>query len=680
MVWNTLLLLFQALLLAGYFYAWVWKAVPLKIAALGQVGLIALCGLFFLPLNVDAVEHVKAAAPWVSTVVYGVTVVGVPFLFLSTTVSMIQRLEVIHFPDKEPYSLYAFSNAGSLMGLLAYPLMFEPYYTTHEQVAMWGLGAFVWGAGFMVLLSWTGVSSKKSDVELNTEMNAVGHPTWKQLGYWALLAFIPSSLMHGVTFYITSDIAAFPMFWILPLGIFLLTYIVAFGGFKVKDWDIFSKSIRGLVLFVFFLMMTQKAASLGEIALHLLLYFFIALYVHALLYKARPEKHHLESYYLAIALGGVVGGIFHVIIAPLFFTNWMWEYPLSLAIALIVGPMPQVFKNVSQKKQIFIAVFIAFAMVASWYGGMQKPLAIIYILFFIYGVLFFGKRYLFPAVLTLSLIGVVLQYNYLHTDRSFYGFYRVYDHKAENVRYFSHGSTTHGIQSLDNKRTGWSYYKPAYAAFEILDPTYTQLDIAMIGLGTGGMVDFYGNVGRQVDVYEIDPTVYDIAYNTGLFTYLKNAEDLGVNINLKLGDGRLNLAESNKKYDVILLDAFSSDSVPIHMLTVEALKLYADSLKETGIVMYNVSNRHFDFTPLLFKQAYEIGLEPARRHLPSDREKLIYSSNWFAASHNKDLIMSMKENYEWESMEQDDVDAAPLWSDEKNSALKVMRALKKASK
>ncbi len=676
MVWNTLLLLFQALLLAGYFYAWLWKAVPLKWAAWGQIGLIILCGIFALPLNVSAVEHVNTAAPWLSTVIYGLSVVSVPFLFLSTTVSLIQRLEVIHFPNKEPYSLYAFSNAGSLLGLLAYPLFLEPYYTTLEQVALWGMIALVWGVGFMILLSWTGFT-KKADIELNTKMNAVDHPTFKQLGYWAFLAFIPSSLMHGVTFYITSDIAAFPMFWILPLGVFLLTYIIAFGGYHIKDLTQFSKMVRGLTVLVFIMMILRINATIENIILHLLIYFIIALYVHVILYNARPEKHHLESYYLAIAFGGVFGGIFHVIIAPIFFINWMWEYPLSLAVALLVGPMPVIYKNVTNRQITMVATFVTLAMVAFWVFKLQSVTFIIATLFLVYSLLFFRYRYVFPVSIMVCLALSVFNLNYVHTDRSFYGFYRVLDLPHTNARYLLHGSTTHGVQSLDNKRTGWSYYKPAYAAFEILDPTYSKLDVAMIGLGTGGMADFYGNVGHDFDIYEIDPTVVKISYETGLFTYLKQAEELGVNVNMILGDGRLNLKNSGKKYDIILLDAFSSDSVPIHMLTMEAMKLYTDHLKEGGAVLYNVSNRHFDFSPLLFKQAYELGLEPMHRFLDTDEDQLIYASNWFGVSADKNLVMSMKENYNWGNIETDRVEASPLWTDEKNSALKVLRALKR---
>ncbi len=675
MVWNTLLLLFQGLLLAGYFYAWVWKALPLKIAAIGQVVLLVLCAFVALPLNVDAVDHVKSSAPWLSTIIYGLSVVGLPFLFLSTTVSMVQRLEILHIKGKEPYSLYAFSNAGSLMGLLLYPLLLEPYFTLSQQINFWAIGASVWGMSFIALLAWTGFT-KEVVMSAKEKVSAAVRPSWKELGYWALLAFIPSSLMHGVTFYITSDIAAFPMFWILPLGIFLLTYIIAFSGYQIKNLAKNAVLVRALVLVVFFCMILGVTSSLSTIAIHLVTYFIVALHVHVILYNARPEKHHLEIYYLSIAVGGVIGGVFHVLLAPLVFTNWMWEYPLSLAVALFVGPMPLIFKHIGRLKLYAPIPFAAILLGIAWAVGAQSGLGALLIFFIICCIITFPHRVLLSIVLMAGICLTVFQREYLHTDRSFYGFYRVFDLQKTNARYLQHGSTTHGIQSLDINRKGWSYYKPAYAAFDVLDPSYSQLNIAMIGLGTGGMADFYGNIGKAFDIYEIDPTVIDISRNSGLFTYLEQAESLGVNVSYTLGDGRLNLKNSNKKYDVILLDAFSSDAVPIHMLTIDAMKVYMEHLTEKGIVLYNVSNRHFDFSPLLFKQAYELGLYPAHHYLDTDLKQLIYASNWVGVSANKSLVMSMKENYEWGNVAPEVVESAPLWTDEKNSALKVLKALR----
>lgn len=672
MVWNTLLLLFQSLLLVGYFYAWGWKHLPLKIACVLQVAFLVVLALCALPLPIDTASEVNHLTPWRSTLLYGLSVVGLPFIFLSTTVSMVQRLKISVNPSSEPYHLYAFSNAGSFMGLFLYPLVLEPYLSVQEQVNVWSVGAIVWGMFFIVCLLKARNATTLQAGEGGEPPTA--KPTWKALSYFALLAFIPSSLMHGVTFFITTDIAAFPMFWVLPLGIFLLTYILAFAGVKIgrlQDTALISRVIIGFVLAY---ILIGKNASISMIGAHIMMYFLVAYHVHRILYEARPHKSHLEVYYLSIAVGGVLGGVFHVLIAPMLFKSMLWEYPLSLLLAVVVGPMPVLFKAETKKMHTLFAGAMLMCLGLVFAIGLAERYVLSLFVLLAGCVLLMAHRYAFSVLCLACMVLSLSAGAYIYTDRSFYGYYRVFDNEKIAVRYMMHGSTIHGVESLTPGRKGWSYYKPASAAFELLDPTFTQLDVAMVGLGTGGMADFYGNTGRAFDFYEIDPAVVNIARDSGLFTYLKNASDLGVNLSYTIGDGRLNLSQSQKQYNIIVLDAFSSDAVPVHMLTLEAMQGYLARLKDGGIVLYNVSNRHFNFIPLLFKQAQKLGVRPLAINVETDFKELIYASQWVALVPNQELYDGMM-SYGWGPIEQEVVDAAPLWTDEKNSALKVLRAI-----
>jgi len=634
-VWNTAMLFFQICLLGGYAYAHgTSRFLSMRVQAIVHVVLLIMF-IGVLPFVISegwAPPTEQDPTLWQLSLM--AMTVGGPFFVLSGSAPMLQRwFAGSEHPDADnPYFLYGASNLGSMSSLLLYPVLFEPLMTLNEQSTGWMYGYFALIACTIIsaLLIWkTSGASKK---EYKKEDDSVHKITWNQRFSWLLLAFIPSSLMLGVTTFITTDISSVPLLWILPLAIYVGTFILVFARKTIlKNKHIHVGFDLALIVLIFQLiaMYYGHLEPLALIALHMILFFFAAMICHTALAKTRPHVAHLTEFYLIMSLGGALGGFFNAIIAPQFFVLPI-EYGLILGVAVFIrhyldqgqsfnnfivnarqGFKAEGINSLFSTKGLFLITVIIVGLFA--FGLPSKIVMIPCAAFICIALLMLHKnRWLFAFGVSYVLILFPLGFhwgqhdfqNLIHQDRNFFGVLRVVDTTQEE-RILMHGTTNHGAQALDKKYslTPLSYYSPSSPindVFKYLDKQQAPQEIAVLGLGIGVTACFSAQ-DRHFDFFEIDPDIADVAANENYFTYLS---DCGSPYDIILGDGRLTVQDKPEDhYDLIVLDAFSSDNIPVHLITVEAIEIYLSKLKDGGALIFNVSNNYLDLEPVLSETA-----------------------------------------------------------------------------
>ncbi len=659
-VWNTAMLFFQVLLLAGYAYAHVTSAfLGIRAQAVLHIALLALFTVV-LPIALPAGWHPptdKSPALWQLSVM--TAVVGGPFFVLAGSAPMLQRWFAAsgHRDADNPYFLYGASNLGSMTALLAYPVIIEPLLTLSGQSQVWAgsYWALIACTAASAFLVWKAVPKTR---RVKTVKHA--HVTWRQRGLWTLLAFVPSSLMLGVTTFITTDIASVPMLWILPLALYVGTFIIAFARKPVLDLRtaLMLQAVAIIMLFAHKTGMPIISTSI-LILLHLSVFFFSALVCHMELARTRPAASNLTEFYLFMSIGGALGGFFNAIIAPVFFVIPL-EYGLALALACfmryITEPqqsfavqfdlLRKAWKNKKKRKALMVpsglaALTVALALMAFFTSlpfihfavaaGIASCLAYLMDRRWVFGGLAVVLLAFFP-------FGYLLASGHftkvIHQERNYFGVLKIAD-TAKGNRILLNGTTTHGTQALDgsNKLEAIAYYSAISGLadmFRYLDQRGGKQEIGVIGLGVG-TVACYNKPRRHFDFYEINPAVKDIAENPDYFTFLKNCKSP---YDIIMGDGRLTLqAQEDGKYDMLLVDAFTSDNIPVHLLTIEAINLYLQKLKKNGILIVHISNRHLDLEPVLHEAGLAVGIPTFARSSGGDRNGLesnSYSSHWVA--------------------------------------------------
>lgn len=614
-VWNTAMVFFQALLLAGYGYAHITsQRLTIRTQAVLHIILLALAGLV-LPLAIPAGAGLPAdenPALWQLGIM--AMTVGAPFFVMSASAPMIQRwFAGTDHPDAaNPYFLYAASNIGSMAALLLYPVTIEPLMTLHLQNAGWAFGyaALVFMTILCAFLVW-GVAAR-TPMPYSHNVTSVAPPPSARLRMtWVALAFIPSSLMLGLTTYVTTDIASAPMLWIIPLALYLLTFIIVFArNSRVTIGGIIIAFNATLAILLF--LVSSGLANVHQVffLVHPLLFFIACLLCHKQLANLRPPAGHLTSFYVYMSLGGVLGGLFNAFIAPALFVVPV-EYTLALCAVVLVRCMvmadgaplaswPRI--RVELRPRVVIMLIISLAMV---YASMNAKSPALNLMTGVMVTVTIASLRLKPftyavfatiVLLVHSPIRMVLNPNLVHIERNYFGVLRITE--GADTRNFLHGTTLHGAQPRNpaNKLNPITYYSPigGYGdAFSAL-PGKEQ-DIAVIGLGVGSLACFT-QPGRSFDFYEIDPDVVKIAEDRNFFTFLS---DCGSPYNIIVGDGRMKIAESGKKYTMIVADAFSSDNIPVHVMTYEALKIYESRLADGGIILFHISNRYLHLEPVI---------------------------------------------------------------------------------
>jgi len=694
-VWNTCVLFFQAVLLAGYAYAHVasrWLGV--RRHARFHV-LVTLLPVLVLPIGLSATDTSTGDHPIVWLLTRLLWTVGLPFFVLSSTAPLVQRwfARTAHPAAGDPYFLYAASNAGSLLALLSYPLIVEPLLSLDEQGRMWG-----WGYAVLVILVavCAAVVRAAGAAEVDertspTTFRGAAPPAASQRLRWVFLAFVPSSVMLGVTTHITTDLAAVPLLWVVPLALYLLTFVLVFARRPLVPHGWMERGLPYVLLPVAVLLYSQPPAlRWALIVLHLVAFFVVAMVCHGRLAHERPSVGFLTEYYLWMSVGGVLGGLSNAIIAPLVFPTVI-EYPMALALACLALPGPKPAETRGRDRLLDVLGPLLL-------GGCT--LGVVHLLRHIgwaetVGMIVLG--YALPALICFSfkdrplrmalgfaaLVAVNGQHaslregRLLHIERNFFGVKQVRLSPDSRFRLLVHGGTVHGSQSTnpDNSREPTAYYHrsgPLGDVFALLEGRGAYRRIGIVGLGAGAIAA-YARPGQHLTFYEIDPAVQRIAEDARYFTYLAECQ---APYRVVLGDGRLTLATApNGDYDLLILDAFSSDSIPTHLLTREALELYLRKLAEGGVLAFHISNRYLNLAPLLANLAAERGLACYCRTdatvSKADRAVGKTASEYVVMARRRSDLGGLPDDPQWRRLTPSP--SVGVWTDRYSNLLSVLR-------
>ena len=631
-VWSTCMVFFQAALLAGYAYAHAtttWLGVRLQ--TIVQAGLLML-PLFVLPFGIqsDAARSLSPEANptgWLFGLLLGM--VALPFFVVATSAPLLQRwfTQSGHPAASDPYFLYGASNLGSMLALLAYPLVVEPNLRLAQQSMAWtvGYGLYVVLALGCIAVIWKAQEGALGGPDSSGTTQETHRLRIGQVVRWVVLAFIPTSLMLSVTMYLTTDIAALPLLWVIPLSLYLLTFILTFARRPIlpHSWMVRALPMAAVVLALF--LNISPVAQPISLPLHLVVFFLAAMVCHGELVQHRPPQGHLTAFYLAMSCGGVLGGLFNALIAPLVFDR-IAEYPLALVLACLALPKTQTDSSERWSRSLDWVLPLCLGIL-TWglvtvlqprSGSSQDDL---------HAKLAFGLAglvcYAFkdrPVRFGLGLGAVLLvagtytsSYGrVLYQHRSYFGVLRVAYVASGNFNRLIHGHTLHGQQSLDPERrleplTSYHRTGPIGQVFEVLRTRDPRSDVALVGLGAGSLA-CYAEPGQRMTFFEIDPVVAKIARDRRYFTFLDDSRTASIAV--VLGDARLRLNDApDHAYGLIVLDAFSSDAIPTHLLTREALQLYRAKLGEGGILAFHISNPWIDLAPILGALARDAGLQ-----------------------------------------------------------------------
>jgi hypothetical protein len=627
-VWNTCMVFFQATLFAGYLYTHAttrWLEPRTQAAVHATLWLLSIATVPIV-LSVDAVPTVDSPILWLFGAL--ITSVGMPFFLLSTTSPMLQQWLATDRgqPAANPYVLYAAGNVASLMALLSYPLIFEQRLRLGEQRLMWAIGYAALAVLTVACAAMTTravartAATPSADRDQLREGLLAGETRLSAADRlrWVALAFIPSGLVLAVTTYLTTDIAAVPMLWVLPLALYLLTFVLVFGsraGVPPRPpIRVFSIVLLPIAILI---RLNLNLPAIIQVPAHLLVFFLAAMVCHGELWQRRPGPAHLTEFYLWLSLGGVLGGLFTALAAPVIFTSIL-EYPLLLVLACLVRPAAVI--DGMRQRLLDVAVPVAVGvsiLLGCQIFGSRNNVTMLFIVALLAVLVVFGSRRR-PWRFALGVAAVLLSLqlytpgstHVIYRGRSFFGAFRVLQDDILHERLFIHGATVHGGQGLEPGRHAepMAYYtrsSPVGQVFEAFSGDRAKSDVGMIGLGVGTLAA-YGESRQRWTFFEIDPAVERLARDARYFTYLADAR---ANVRVVLGDARISLrAEPAGEFGLLVLDAFSGDSVPVHLVTREALRLYLDKVDQHGVLLFHVSNRYLDLRPVLDALAKDANL------------------------------------------------------------------------
>ena len=698
-VWNTFVLFFQVSLLAGYAYAHglaTWVGIKRQALVHGILLLLPLC---LLPIGVpqDWVPPVRTnPVPWLLELL--AISVGLPFFIVSTSTPILQKwfASTGHPSAKDPYFLYAASNLGSLLALLGYPLLLEPFLRLSEQSWVW-----TYGYGLLVLLIlacavtvWrapanAGMSSVPEGPAVNPSGAVTAEPatlgSWSGPLRWMALSFVPSSLMLGVTTFLTTDLPTVPLLWIIPLAIYLLSFVLVFAKKPLipLGWMVRVLPLTILPLVTWMLLKADEPLWLA-ISLHLFTFFVLAMVCHGQLVASRPPSQGLTGFYMWMALGSVLGSSFNALIAPVIFKIPI-EYPLAIVLGCLLGPRMIQEHRSRLNGWLDLALPLAFGFIFGaiiWIvesSSLKTGVLSVSLMFampLLVCFIFRKRPFRFGLAVGCLMLAPLLYQQYgrvLYKERSFFGIYRVIVDGAARFHLLTHGNINHGMQSLDPRQryiplTYYTRAGPIGQVFEAFSHARPKTRVAVVGLGTGSMA-CYGIPGQEFVFYEIDPAVERIAREPRFFTFLR---DCPPRIAVVLGDARLTLNhEPDHRYGLIVLDAFTSESVPMHLLTREALGLYLHKLDPNGVLAFHISNQYLDLNPILGNLALEAGLVCfTRNHRLSGQTDGFggrLASRWVAMARNRANLLGLAEDPRWARCEASRDDR--VWTDDFSNIL-----------
>jgi len=688
-VWNSAMLVYQALLLAGYGYAHRLSRLTVRRQATIHLALLLVAAV---TLPVTLVELPPAAPGWevLWVPLLLALTVGPVFFLVSAQAPLMQRWFAAQPGAGEPWALYAASNLGSFAGLIAYPLLAEPNLRLHDQSVAWSLGY-----GLLVVLvalaAWTRwrVAPALNPGDPAAPVASVGA---RRILLWLALAAVPSGLMLSTTTHLTTDIFAVPLLWVIPLGLYLLSFVVAFAERRFLADAIGIAAPFILLAAGSFAMVSRNSGTLSLALASVALLFVVAVVLHKRMYDLRPPASQLTLFYFVMSAGGALGGVFTALIAPVVF-DWVWEHPLLVFAAALLLPMPE---RLDWRRlpgldpgmaRLAVVVLSGIALYLAWllHGYRSEaseallPIVLTCAIACI-GVLLIPWRWLFAGLLA----ALLLAQGGIHTlqvsregarTRSYFGIYTVHDYVPEQLRTLAHGTTLHGQQSTDPRLAclPMTYYGPGSGvaiALELAPRAFGhKARIGVVGLGTGTLAAYH-RPGETWRFYEIDPAVLALSRD-GTFTYVANCAPRA---QVVLGDARLELARARPgSIDVLAVDAFSSDAIPLHLLTDEAFGVYLEALSPRGILLVHISNRYIELEPVLAAAARRRGLAALVRDDNPPEQALLTASSWVALSRDPrqlDALARSRPGAPWDKL---DSPAAEAWTDDHASILPYVR-------
>ena len=699
-VWTTAALFFQVTLLAGYLYAHLIARLPVGRQLTLHAVLFA-AAMIALPVQVANIDP-TVTAPVVSVLSVLALSIGLPVFALSATAPLLQEWfsRTGHSHAADPYFLYSASNTGSLAALIGYPLVFEPLLGLRQQTILWSAGY----AFFAVVLVLCGVAlwRKKSFSAAAAASSENAAPeallTAGTRVRWLLLAFAPSSLMLGVTQHITSEIAAVPLLWLIPLTIYVLTFVIAFAR---RQW--LSPRLIGRVqpLLVILLVLAWPLNNLTSVLiLHLVVFAVTAMMCHAELARLRPPVRHLTDFYLCLAIGGALGGAFNAV-APIVFDSIL-EYPIALALASALRPvnressaLPLELRGSERERNTWnwqrasrdllpaLALAAGFAVLIA---SDVRPFThsawttVVYLQAIGIALYLTHRR---PLQFGLAVLVVLLATPAVHSaerlierHRSFFGVHSVVRDETDTFTVLMHGVTVHGAQYRDAaRRTRPTTYfhadSPVGQALAQLGGNGELRRVAVIGMGAGTLA-CHKAPGRTWTFFEIDPLVVQLAKDRRHFQFLS---ECAPDARIVLGDGRLSLAgEPERAFDAILIDTFSSDSIPAHMITREALALYLSRLDANGVIVFHVTNQYLDLVPVVSSLVADAGvaaLMPGPRlEFALDERLAALPSTWIAIARDPKRLEALAEQENWQPLPPPRL---RVWTDDFSNVLSALK-------
>lgn len=723
-VWTVCLLFFQTLLLGGYAYAhFTSTRLKPRTQALTHLVLLALC-LVWLPIIPDvAWKPGPGDEPTKRILLLLTATLGLPYLLLSATGPLLQRWFSLSHPDKSPYRLYALSNVGSLLALIGYPFAIEPLLSRSAQAWAWS-GAL---AGFVVLCGVCAWQIRRADPAApapdpaNSDAPDDAKPTLLQKFFWVALPATASVLLVGTTSKLCVDVAVIPFLWVLPLAIYLVSFILSFDHprWYARGWFAALFVVAGTAV-AYLVSLGLHAPILLQIVAYTASLFVACMICHGEVYRLRPAPRHLTSFYLHLSFGGALGGIFVGLVAPVVFNDYYelhlgyWALAYLLAALCLVQRSRSIALGSGAGTLIGIALLPAFFLTRAtepgWFGHVKNYANTYYAFYLEYrwwavAVLLmllwslrgalqarlpedWRVRFSFLPLSLTALLGAVFviqitgtNAGMIESSRNFYGTLKVRPYgEPDSISYsylLSHGITTHGLQFVQTPYDKWAttYYGANSGiglALDHAEPTKGGRKFGFVGLGAGTLAA-YGLPGDTMRIYEINPAVLRLARER--FTFLAHT---AADVKIVLGDARLSLEDelahaAPQHFDVLALDAFSSDAIPVHLLTEEAFAVYLKHLKPGGVIAVHISNRYLDLRPVVegLAKRYQLHLATISDN-PKSEDWWLYRTTWMLLSSDPERFahQDFKDAMDEPS---DETAKTILWTDDRASLAGILR-------
>ncbi len=717
-VWTTCMFFFQVLLLAGYAYAhWVSRRFSPRVQMGMHAGLLTLSFILLLTLARYWPAPILPG-PWWKPVGSQTPVlhllqllmvsVGFPFFLLSTTSPLLQAWYQRAATGSSPYRLYALSNLGSLLGLAIYPFLVEPELALSTQAWAWSWGYGIFALGSYACGLWAGkplLPQPLQPVAAGIEEDAPG--AWRHV-FWIALAACASTLLLATTNRLCQDVAVIPFLWVLPLGLYLASLVICFDHERWYASQVFQSALAGALPLACVLLLRGPVTGMAtQIVLYSGVLFVCCMFCHGELAHAKPTARHLTSFYLSLALGGALGGVFVALLAPLTFPAY-WEYQAGLFVCLVLAGVVAARDKASwyrgEKVWVPVLLFVAGLVVPIAAGrtlrDAREAMYAVGVVAVFLAVLLLGRsgsrgatRFLRSTLAGCSALLLTLIAGTLLVDlqsaqevaRNFHGVLAVLDVEPadpqRHARILKHGRVVHGVQFVEAaaRRQPSSYFvRDSGLGLALLhhprrtgEQGTTPLRVGVVGLGIG-TIAAYGRPGDTFRFYENNPEVLRLARDTRYFHYL---EDTAAKVEVVLGDGRLSLEEELRRgqaqaFDLLALDAFSSDAVPVHLLTREAFEVYLAHLAPDGILAVNISNRSLDLRPVILKLAEHHRLAVA--FIPKDNpEPYSLPSHWMLLARSQEVLGAPAiQAAKWEVGQ---VPEVRLWTDDYSNLFQVLK-------